>query len=259
MIRITLIGALGRMGRELIALAKTQADLQIITGVEQSGHAMVDQRFEEILITDNITASIGKTDCVVDFSTPRATLANLRQCGKAGIPWVIGTTGFSEGEQAEVSSYGKSFALLFSPNTSMGINLMFELVKTAARHLPKGYDVEIVEMHHRHKNDAPSGTAMKLAEIIREARSGHFVFGREGVLGPRKEEEIGIMALRGGDVVGEHTVIFAADGERLELKHAATSRKAFAQGVIQAVRFIVKQKPGRYSMADVISGQGGEG
>jgi len=259
MIRITLSGALGRMGREIISLVKTQDNLQVVSGIEQPGHPMLGQRFEDIPITDDIARSLGRTDCIVDFSSPAATLANLKKAGKTKIPWVIGTTGFSEPERALVSSYGENFPLIFSPNMSIGVNLMFELVRTAARHLPKGYDVEIVEMHHRHKKDAPSGTAKRLAEIVQEEKEGSFIYGREGTVGPRPEKEIGILALRGGDVVGEHTVIFAAEGERFELKHQVTNRAAFAQGVIEAVRFIVRQKPGLYSMAEVISGHGGEG
>ncbi len=255
MIKIILLGALGKMGQEIITLINETRDIRIICGVEKEDHPMIGKEYEGIKIVEDFKSYLGRADCVVDFSTPTATISSLKRCFDKKIPWIIGTTGFSDIEREEIQSYQKRFPILFSPNMSIGVNLMFELSRKITQHLKKGYDIEIIEMHHRHKKDAPSGTARRLAEIIREVKGGKLIYGREGTVGPRAEDEIGIMALRGGDVVGEHTVIYATEGERLEIKHSATSRKAFARGVIWAIRFIVRQKPGLYSMEDVIKSQ----
>ncbi len=252
MLKIILIGALGKMGREIADLANKDKDLRIICGVERDNHPLISKEVEGIKIVSEIAEYIKQTDCIVDFSNPKATLVNLKKCADRNVPWVIGTTGFADKEQTVVLSYQKKIPILYSPNMSIGINLMFELVDKMAQRLKEGYDIEIIEMHHRYKKDAPSGTAKRLADIIRKTKDAKLIFGRQGNVGPRNDDEIGIMALRGGDVIGEHTVIFATSGERLELKHQTTNRQAFARGVIRAVKFIVKQKPGSYSMLDVI-------
>jgi 4-hydroxy-tetrahydrodipicolinate reductase len=251
-VRIALIGALGRMGREIIAAARTARDVKIIAGIEAPGHPAIGGEFEGIPISSCIADASPGTDCYVDFSTPAATLRGLRQGSDNNRPWVIGTTGFSAAERDKILAYGRRRPLLLAPNMSIGVNFLLQVVAAASEQLGNGYDVEILEMHHRHKKDAPSGTARQLVEIVRRTRRGPLVFGREGIVGPRPKDEIGVLSLRGGDVVGDHTVIFAAEGERLEFKHQATTRQAFARGVIQAVRFIVRQKTGVYSMEDVI-------
>lgn len=241
------------MGREIFGLVKEEKDLRIICGIEKPGHPMIDEKFGEVAIVKDPTPFTNQANCVVDFSAPAVTMSYLEKLSNKKLGWVIGTTGFSDAERKKIRKYSKKFPIMIAPNMSLGVNVLFELVKMTTQRLRKGYDTEIIEMHHRYKRDAPSGTAKKLAEIIKSVKGGTLVSSREGIVGPRKENEIGIMALRGGDVVGDHTVIFATEGERLELKHSATSRKAFSRGVVWSARFIVKQKCGFFTMSDVIN------
>lgn len=261
-IAVGVSGAAGRMGRRLIALIAEADDLRLAAAVEQEKSPALGEDAGE-------QAGVGKLglpvscqfppdlDVVVDFSSPAGTLAALRFCSRHKKPIVIGTTGLGDQERARVESAAKRIPCLLSPNMSVAMNLLFRLAAEVARALGPEYDAEILETHHRFKKDAPSGTALKLAESIAGARGlvlGEVaVFGREGKPGERRREEIGIHAVRAGDVVGEHTIIFSSLGERLELVHRAHTRDCFVQGALAAARFLVSQPPGLYSMADVLT------
>ena len=239
-VRVLLVGAKGRMGQAIAAAAEA-ADAVITAGLDQG---------------DDLTKEIGACDVVVDFSHPSATDAICRACLGAGKPLVIGTTGHSNEERALLEDASKSLPIILSPNFSVGVNALFWLTRKAAEMLGKDFDLEIVEAHHRLKKDAPSGTARRLAEILCEVRkldyAKNVAHGREGLIGERPSAEIGVHSIRGGDVVGDHTVIFAGRGERLELMHKASSRETFAAGALRAARWIIGRPPGLYTMEDVL-------
>jgi 4-hydroxy-tetrahydrodipicolinate reductase len=239
-VRVLLVGAKGRMGQAVTAAAEA-ANVIIIAGLDQG---------------DDLAKEIGACDVVVDFSHPSATDEICRVCLGAGKPLVIGTTGHSNEERALLERTSKSLPVVFSPNFSVGVNALFWLTRKASEMLGKDFDLEIVETHHRLKKDAPSGTAKRLAEILCEVRNLDYAknvaHGREGLIGERSATEIGIHSIRGGDVVGDHTVAFAGRGERLELTHKASSRETFAAGALRAARWIVGHPPGLYSMEDVL-------
>jgi 4-hydroxy-tetrahydrodipicolinate reductase len=249
MIKIILCGALGRMGRALADEIECEDDLELSGGVEAPGR---NGSMLGIDVTPSLEEVLPRGDVVVDFTNPRAALSHIGACAAAGKPVVVGTTGFSAEQLAEAHKAALDVPLLISPNMSAGVNLMFAVVEDVARALID-FDAEIIEIHHNRKKDSPSGTAARLAEAIERTRSGSTrVHGRSGILGPRAKEELGIHSLRGGDVVGEHTVIFAGEGERFEITHRAHSRRTFARGTIRAIRFIVGKPAGLYSMADVL-------
>jgi 4-hydroxy-tetrahydrodipicolinate reductase len=239
-VRVLLVGAKGRMGQAIAAAAET-ADAIIVAGLDQG---------------DDLTKEIGGCDVVVDFSHPSATEATCRACLGGGKPLVTGTTGHSNEERALLEKTSRSLPIVFSPNFSVGVNALFWLTRKTAEMLGPDFDLEIVEMHHRLKKDAPSGTAKKLAEILCEVRkldyTKNVAHGREGLIGERPDAEIGVHSIRGGDVVGDHTVTFAGRGERLELAHKASSRGTFAAGALRAAHWIVGRAPGLYSMEDVL-------
>lgn len=239
-VRVLLVGAKGRMG-QAIAAAAEGAGAFIVAGLDQG---------------DDLAREIGGSDVVIDFSHPSATDAVSRACLGAGKPLVIGTTGHSSEERASIETTAKSLPVVLSPNFSIGVNTLFWLTREAARMLGDGFDLEIVETHHRLKKDAPSGTARKLAEILCEVRKLDYAadarHGREGLIGERPAKEIGVHSIRAGDVVGDHTVTFAGPGERLELTHKASSRETFASGALRAARWIAGKPPGLYSMEDVL-------
>jgi 4-hydroxy-tetrahydrodipicolinate reductase len=239
-LRVLLVGAKGRMG-QAIAAAAQGAGADIVAGLDQG---------------DDLTKEIAGCDVVIDFSHPSATEAVSRACLGAGKPLVIGTTGHSGEERASIETMAKSLPVVLSPNFSVGVNALFWLTREAARMLGEDFDLEIVETHHRLKKDAPSGTARKLAEILCEVRKLDYAanarHGREGLIGERPAKEIGVHSVRAGDVVGDHTVTFAGQGERLELTHKASSRDTFAVGALRAARWIVGKPPGLYSMEDVL-------
>jgi len=249
MIRIVICGALGRMGRTVAAEIEGGKDLELAGAVEAPG---VEGSLLGVPVTDSLGDVIGGCDVVVDFTNPEAALEHIETGAGAGVPLVVGTTGFSEEQLEKARASAKRTPLLVTPNMSVGVNLMFETVERLARAL-EDFDAEIVEVHHNRKKDSPSGTAARLADAIERARTGlERVHGRLGIPGARRPDELGIHSLRGGDVVGEHTVIFAGEGERLEITHRAHSRRTFARGAIRAVRFIVGKPAGLYSMADVL-------
>ncbi len=239
-VRVLLVGAKGRMGQAIAAAAEA-ADAVIVAALDQG---------------DDLTKEIDACEVVVDFSHPSATDAVCQACLGAGKPLVVGTTGHSDGERALLDKTSKSLAIVFSPNFSVGVNALFWLTRKAAEMLGPDFDLEIVEMHHRLKKDAPSGTAKKLAEILGEVRkldyAKNVAHGREGMVGERPAAEIGLHSIRGGDVVGDHTVTFAGRGERLELTHKASSRETFAAGALRAAKWAVGRPAGLYSMEDVL-------
>jgi 4-hydroxy-tetrahydrodipicolinate reductase len=255
-IKLVVAGAAGRMGKAIIGLLSQYPEVSLAGALEREGHPDLGREAAAgIKIFVEAEKVLAAGDILIDFTSPSATLNHLKVCRKLKKGIVIGTTGFTDPELAEIKAASSEIPVFISPNMSLGVNLLFRLTSEAAKNLP-GFQVEIVEVHHDQKVDAPSGTAKKLAEIASGACGSNLsevaVYGREGRPGPRRPEEIGIHALRIGDVVGEHTVIFAAAGERIELTHKAGSRNPLASGAIKAALFLSKQKPGLYSMADLI-------
>ena len=263
--RIAVSGAAGRMGRMLVAAIAEAEDLTLAAAVDhpQSPHIGVDAG--ELAGAGNTGVAIGGAfgdidpgafDVLLDFSAPQATLVALRVCAAQGKPAVVGTTGFDDAGLAAIRQTAQSVPVLLSPNMSVGVNVVFNLVDAAARALGDDVDVEVFEAHHRHKVDAPSGTAVRLGEVLAAALgrdlASDAVYGREGITGERPSRTIGFHSLRGGDIVGEHTVTFAGTGERIEITHRAASRSNFAAGALRAVRFIVDQPPGLYGMDGVL-------
>ena len=241
MTRIIITGSKGRMGQALLACAARIPELEVVGAVDQG---------------DDLSAIIGKCDVVIDFSFHSATLGVAELCAKHKKAVVIGTTGHSKEEKAEIEKRKAEIQMVVATNFSTGVNTLFWLTRKAAEILGPNFDLEVVEMHHRLKKDAPSGTAVTLLEILADVRKLQLTealrHGREGIVGERTQNEIGIHAIRGGDVVGDHTVIFANNGERIELTHKASSRDTFANGALRAAQWIVQQKSGLYDMQDVL-------
>lgn len=262
MTRAVLCGALGRMGKSILRLSLGNSDFQVVAGVEHPdcvkskdlGESSGIEELKGVPLTSGLEEVLPLCDVVIEFSgNTTAALSYARLTALAGKAMVIGTTGFSPQEVEELRSYSQRTPILLSPNMSLGVNLLFKLVEIAGKVLrDRGFDVEVLEIHHRFKKDAPSGTALRLEEILRKSMGlSRSVYGREG-LSQRSSDEIGVGALRGGDVVGEHTVYFLGSGERLELAHRASSRDIFAKGAIEAAKWIKGREPGWYSMFDVL-------
>jgi len=261
---VVVAGAAGRMGGRLVALLKEETELRLVAALEAPGHAALGRDAGEsagvgrlgIPITDDVETALGKGRILIEFSVPEASLAHARVVARVGGRAVIGTTGFTATQREELARLGKDTPLLVSPNMSVGVNVAFRVLADMARMLGDEYDVEIVETHHRFKKDAPSGTALRMAEVVAQALGRDLaktaVYDRHDKLAERTRKEIGMAALRSGDVVGEHTVSFASLGERLELTHRAHSRDNFARGALRGARFIATAKPGLYSMQDVL-------
>jgi 4-hydroxy-tetrahydrodipicolinate reductase len=239
--RVIIVGAKGRMGQTLLRLAGEDPKLEVIAGIDQG---------------DNVLDVIDRCDALVEFAHHSLSGELSRIAAERGKALVIGTTGHTAEERKAIKAAAQRIPLVFAPNFSVGVNLLFYLTQIAAKTLGENYDQEVVEMHHRQKLDAPSGTARRLGEILAEAAGGNYeeltVHGRHGDVGARPKRVIGMHALRGGDVVGDHTVHFAATGERIELTHRASSRETFASGALRAARWAPSQKPGLYSMQDVL-------
>jgi 4-hydroxy-tetrahydrodipicolinate reductase len=240
-LRLCIHGAKGRMGQALIRCAAEDPELQVTAEVDTG---------------DDFTAALTKCDAVIDFSATHITPQVAKACAEAGKVLVIGTTGHELAEREQINQASTKIPLVFSPNFSVGVNTLFWLTRKAAEILGPGFDLEVVEMHHRLKKDSPSGTARHLAEILTEVRKLDYAesarHGRAGIIGERTDTEIGVHAIRGGDVVGDHTVIYAAPGERLELTHKASSRDTFARGALRAAKWASKQPAGLYDMQDVL-------
>jgi 4-hydroxy-tetrahydrodipicolinate reductase len=240
------------MGRAIAGLAAQDKAFFLTALVEAAGSPAVGKDHEGVRITDSAAEAMKKIDAAIDFTAPLATLAHAAQAAEAGVPLVIGTTGIDEAGQAKLKEFARKTPIVFAPNMSLSANVMFEIAERVAALLP-GYDAEIAEIHHNLKKDAPSGTALRLAESLRRGRKGgRLIFGREGQVGARKPDEIGVHAVRGGDVVGDHTVFFLGTGERIELTHRVTSRAALAAGALAAAKWVVGRAPGLYDMRDVL-------
>src|SRR5216110_69012 len=255
-IDVVVAGAAGRMGTRLVACLQGADDLRLVGALEAPAHPALGRDAGELAGIGRLGVAVGGDPAtvvtpdrvLVEFSVPEASLEHLRLVARNGARAVIGTTGFTDAQRAEIGDLAKRAAILVSPNMSVAVNVAFSLLGTMAKALGDEYDVEITETHHRFKKDAPSGTALRMAEIV----AGALVHGRQGLPGERTRAEIAVLSLRSGDVVGEHTVSFGTLGERLELTHRAHTRDTFARGALRAVRFLAARPPGLYSMQDVL-------
>ena len=261
MIRVAINGAAGRMGRRLVDLASGEEDMRVVAALEQASHADIGRDAGELAGRGPIGVVLksewdAAADVLIDFSSPEGAMARLAEAVEKGIAVVIGTTGLSDAQKAEVEAASKKIPVLPAPNMSVGVNLLFKLASQVAAALGDEYDIEIIEAHHRFKKDAPSGTALRLAEEIASATGRDLakdaVHGREGKKAQRKPGEIGIHAVRAGDIVGDHTVIFSTLGERIELTHRAHTRDTFARGALRAALFLAGKPAGMYGMSDVL-------
>jgi 4-hydroxy-tetrahydrodipicolinate reductase len=263
-IKIVIAGATGRMGHALLEGVFADGELQLHSALDrpenpQIGHDAGEQfgKNTGVKISSDINAALKGADVLIDFTRPEASLNYLEACKNVGVNYVIGTTGFTVEQKAKIEAASKNIAIVFAPNMSVGVTLLINLVEQAAKVLNDGYDIEVVEMHHRHKVDAPSGTALRLGEAAAQGLGQNLkdcaIYAREGVTGEREAGKIGFATLRGGDVVGDHTVIFAGVGERVEITHKASSRATFALGALRAAKFLSDKKSGLYDMRDVLA------
>ena len=262
-IRIAIAGASGRMGRMLLEAVHLAPDCELSGALAREGseslgadaYAFLGQR-SGVTITADLRAGLTGADVLIDFTRPEGTLAHLAICRELGVRAVIGTTGFTEAQKAEIAEAAKQFGIMMAPNMSVGVNVVLRLLDMAAKALNEGYDIEIIEAHHRHKVDAPSGTALAMGEAVAHALGRDLkqcaVYGREGVTGERDPSTIGFATVRGGDIIGDHTVLFAGTGERIEISHKSSSRATYAQGSLRASRFLMGAGPGLYGMNDVL-------
>lgn len=252
-VKIIICGAMGRMGRNIVNIVGNDNEAEISGAVEIKGHKMMDKQITEtVKLTDSLKEIINDGDVVIDFTDSQATMEHIMIAEKAGKPFVVGVTGFSDDEVSQINKISSNIPIAMAPNWGVGINLLFKLVGEVASVL-KNYDVEIIETHHNRKKDAPSGTAYKLAESIEKAsRAKNMVFGRKGKKAVRNAGEIGIHAVRGGNIIGDHTVIFAGDVERLEIVHRADTRECFGNGAVKAARWVISQPAGMYDMKNVL-------
>jgi len=261
--KLAIAGASGRMGRAIIEAVLSAPDLQIVAALDRPDSPELGRDCAEFLgrrlgvpIVADLQA-MRAAEVLIDFTRPEATVSHLRVCSDQPLAAVIGTTGFDAAGKAALASAAEKTALVLAPNMSVGVQAMLQLVELAARLLAQGYDLEIVETHHRDKVDAPSGTALQLGEVAARARGQRLescaVFARHGNIGPRPEGSIGFSAIRGGDVIGDHTVLFAGGGERIEITHRSSSRQAYALGALRAARFLQARTKGLYDMRDVLT------
>jgi 4-hydroxy-tetrahydrodipicolinate reductase len=260
--KVAVAGAGGRMGRILVEMILDAKDLTLAGAIEASGHPAIGEDAagargaSGVRVSADAAAVVAGAECVIDFSAPAATLAHLELCARSRVPMVIGTTGFSAEQGERITAASGRIPVVMAPNMAVGVNVVFKLAETAARVLGDAYDVEIIEAHHRHKVDAPSGTALRLGEIVAQALGRDFsrsaAHGRHGNTGERDPKAIGFHAVRGGDIVGEHTVMFAGEGERVELIVRSTSRATYATGALRACRFLRGRPAGLYDMQDVL-------
>ncbi|CAG0933178.1 MAG: 4-hydroxy-tetrahydrodipicolinate reductase [Rhodocyclaceae bacterium] len=261
--KIAIAGSSGRMGRTLIEAVLKDKEMQLAAALDVVGSPFLGKDAGELVglpcgvsITTDLDAALAGVDCLVDFTRPAGTLAHLASCRRLGVATVIGTTGMEAGQKRLIEEAARDIPIVFAPNMAVGVNLVFKLLDTAARVLSHGYDIEIVEAHHRHKIDAPSGTALRMGEVVAAALGRDLkqcaVYGREGVTGERAPSTIGFATVRGGDIVGDHTVLFAGTGERIEITHKAASRMPYALGSLRAARFLKGRKNGLFDMQDVL-------
>ena len=261
--RIAIAGASGRMGRMLIEAVQNAPDAVLSGALDVPASPALGADAAAFLgvnsgvkIVSDLREGLKDAQYLIDFTRPEGTLAHLAVCRELGVKMVIGTTGFTEAQKAAIQDASRDVAIMMSPNMAVGVNVVFKLLAQAAKALKEGYDIEIIEAHHRHKVDAPSGTALKMGEIVAEGVGRNLaecaVYGREGVTGERDPSTIGFATIRGGDVVGDHTVLFAGIGERIEITHKSSSRATYAQGSLRAVRFLSHQPHGLFGMDDVL-------
>lgn len=262
-IKIVIAGATGRMGQKLIESVLADEGFTLHATIDRVGSPQIGQdagapfgKNTGVKISGDIAAALKGADVLIDFTRPEASMQYLEVCQNANVKHVIGTTGFSDAQKANIYAASKHVAIVFAPNMSVGVTLLIDLVEQAAKVLNEGYDIEVVEMHHRHKVDAPSGTALRLGEAAAAGLGQDLkdcaIYAREGLTGEREAGKIGFATLRGGDVVGDHTVVFAGIGERVEITHKASSRATFALGALRAAKFLANQKTGLYDMRDVL-------
>ena len=261
--RIAVAGASGRMGRMLIEALRASDDMVLAGALDVAASPAIGSDATAFLghasgvaITADLRTGLKDADVLIDFTRPEGTLAHLALCCELGVKAVIGTTGFTEPQKAEIAACAQRTAIVMAPNMSVGVNVTLKLLQMAAKAMATGYDIEIIEAHHRHKVDAPSGTALKMGEVIADALGRDLkecaVYAREGVTGERDPSSIGFATIRGGDIVGDHTVLFAGIGERIEITHKSSSRATYAQGSLRAVRFLADRKTGMFDMFDVL-------
>lgn len=261
--RIAIAGSSGRMGRALLEATIKSPQCELAAALVRKGSAWVGREVSALIggdsmltLTDQLSV-LKNVDCLVDFTRPECTLEYLSWCCEHEVNMVIGTTGFTAAEKTLLEEASQKIAIVFAPNMSVGVNVTLKLLSMAAKLLPEDYDIEIVEMHHRHKVDAPSGTAKQMGEVVANTLGRDLkdcaVYGREGITGERDSRTIGFSTMRGGDVVGDHTVVFAGIGERIEISHKASSRQAFSQGALRAARFLADKRTGLYDMSDVLA------
>jgi 4-hydroxy-tetrahydrodipicolinate reductase len=267
LLKIAIAGASGRMGHMLIEAVLASDDLQLGAALDMDSSAAIGQdacaflgRSSGVLISSDVRAALTGCDVLIDFTRPEGTMAHLALCRELGVKAVIGTTGFTEVQKAEIADHAQHIALMMAPNMSVGVNVVMKLLDMAARALNTGYDIEIVEAHHRHKVDAPSGTALEMGRVVAKALGRDLkdcaVMAREGLSSPgggeRDPSSIGFATIRGGDIVGDHTVLFAGTGERIEISHKSSSRTTYAQGSLRAARFLALRSHGLFDMNDVL-------
>jgi 4-hydroxy-tetrahydrodipicolinate reductase len=263
LLHVAIAGSSGRMGRALLEGVFQAADLRLHAALERHDSPYLGKDAGEMLgspcgvqITDDVAGALPGAHVLIDFTRPEGTLRHLQACGERGVNMVIGTTGLSAEHKARVTEAAQRIAIVMAPNMSVGVTLVLKLLERAARVLRDGYDIEIIEAHHRHKVDAPSGTALRMGEVIAQALGRDLnevaVYGREGVTGERAPSTIGFATVRGGDIVGDHTALFAGVGERVEITHRASSRATFALGALRAARFLAGRQRGLYDMQDVL-------
>lgn len=264
MIKVAVTGAAGRMGGRIITLVTEAEGLEVAGAVEMAGHARLgdDAGYVAgcgdlgIAITDSLEQALAEADVLIDFTWPEVTLANAEVCARLGKAIVVGTTGMNAEQRRVISQVAESIPVVFAPNMSVGVNVCFKLLKDMARTLGEGFDVEIVELHHNKKKDSPSGTAVRMGEIVADALDRDYSkvanYHREGMCGERTPEEIGMQTVRGGDIIGEHTVYFIGMGERIELTHRAMNRDMFARGAVRAAGWLGGRQAGLYDMQDVL-------
>ena len=262
-LRIAVAGASGRMGRMLIEAVSLADDMVLAGALDVAASPAIGQdaaafqgKASGVNITADLTAGLANAQVLIDFTRPEGTMAHLAACEALGVKVVIGTTGFSEAQKAQIAEHAQRIAVVMAPNMSVGVNVVLRLLDMAARAMNQGFDIEVIEAHHRHKVDAPSGTALAMGEAVAKALGRDLkdcaVYGREGITGERDPSTIGFSAIRGGDIIGDHTVLFAGTGERIEITHKSSSRGVYAQGSLRAARFLATQSQGLFGMDAVL-------
>ena len=261
--KIAIAGASGRMGQMLIDAVRAADDCTLSGALDMAGSPAIGRdagafsgQTTGVLITSDLRQGLQPGSVLIDFTRPEGTMEHLKACRELGVAAVVGTTGFTDAQKAEIAVIAKDMAIVMAPNMSVGVNVTLKLLEMAAKALSTGYDIEIIEAHHRHKVDAPSGTALKMGEVIAGALGRDLkdcaIYAREGVTGERDPSSIGFATIRGGDIVGDHTVLFAGIGERIEISHKSSSRVTYAQGSLRAARFLAGHKVGMFDMFDVL-------